>query len=99
MFFASYNFARFLYLEKYEIIETAIADSYSLKTVSIPKSGVHYKVETEYRLNGEDTKQICSFDFKPSNEYIEHEKIQITTDYKKDFKLPLNKKNHFKKIK
>ena len=43
--------------------------------------------------------KFCSFDFKPSNEYIEHEKIQITTDYKKDFKLSLNEKNHLKKIK
>lgn len=98
LFFAGRNCYKLWRLEKYGIIETVVIKSYSVKTRS-RRSGTYYDVKMEYSLLGENESQFCSFDFKPAKEYYENERIKIVRDYKNDFKLPVNEKKSFKRVK
>lgn len=96
LFLACKNYYNLSHLEKFGIIETAIIKSYSIKS-HIEGSGTYYHVKIEYSLLGENLKQICSFDFKPSEEYYENKRIQIIHDSKNDFKLPIAEKETYKR--
>ncbi|AIW88823.1 hypothetical protein JO41_02590 [Treponema sp. OMZ 838] len=96
LFLACKNYYNLSHLEKFGIIETAIIKSYSIKS-HIEGSGTYYHVKIEYSLLGENLKQICSFDFKPSEEYYENKRIQIIHDSKNDFKLPIAEKEAYKR--
>ena len=97
LFLACKNYYNLSHLEKFGIIETAIIKSYSIKS-HIEGSGTYYHVKIEYSLLGENLKQICSFDFKPSEEYYENKRIQIIHDSKNDFKLPITEEECIKNI-
>lgn len=98
LFFTINNFIKLDHLEKHGIIENVIVKSYSIKK-SYSRAGSNYHTIIEYSLIGENIIQICTFNFKPNDEYFENKKIQIIRDPKNDFKLPINEKEAFRRVK
>jgi len=98
LFFTINNFIKLDHLEKHGIIENVIVKSYSIKK-SYSRAGSNYRTIIEYSLIGENIIQICTFNFKPNDEYFENKKIQIIRDPKNDFKLPINEKEAFRRVK
>ena len=81
LFFAINNFIKLDHLEKHGIIENVIVKSYSIKK-SYSRAESNYHTIIEYSLIGENIIQICTFNFKPNDEYFENKKIQIIRDPK-----------------
>lgn len=95
------NSYKFLQLKKNGIIETAVVNSYSLKTwthVRGKGGGTYntYHAKLKFHINDENKIHICIMDFKPSKEYVENEKIIILYDYKNNFILPVNEIETYK---
>lgn len=96
LFWAGRNCYKFSRLEKYGIIETVVVKSCSIRTTD-GRGGTSYHVKLKYSLLYENLIQTCSFDFKPSMEYSENQRIQIIRDPKNNFKLPIAEKEAFKR--
>lgn len=96
LFCAGRNYYKFSRLEKYGTIETVVVKSCSIRT-NHGRSGTYYHVKIEYSLLYENLIKTCSFDFKPSMEYSEKQRIQIIRDPKNNFKLPVAEKEAFKR--